>query len=178
MASSTIKRLGAGGLMAAAGAAVAYLFDPDNGNRRRAVASDRIAAFFRQGARNTAGTAQATATRVRDHAAGAVHGARKVAEPERPAPNDHELAHRVETEIFRSPEIPKGSVNVNAEVGIVYLRGEVKSDDQREYLIEGARKVDGVRAVEDLLHLPGEEPRTKHETEDETRLRVEAARRT
>lgn len=177
MASSTIKRLGSAGFMAAGGGAVAYLFDPDNGNRRRAVARDRVTAFFRQGARDTAGTAQATVTRVRDHAAGVVHEARKMAQPERPAPNDQELAHRVETEIFRAPEIPKGSVNVNAEVGIVYLRGEVDSDDQREYLIEAAKKVDGVRAVENLLHLPGEEPKTKHETEDETRRRVEAARR-
>ena len=38
-------------LFAAAGAALAYFFDPDGGKRRRNVARDRVAAFFRQGGR-------------------------------------------------------------------------------------------------------------------------------
>jgi osmotically-inducible protein OsmY len=43
-------------------------------------------------------------------------------------------------------------VNVNVENGIVYLRGEVKRQDEMRKLIEDAGSVDGVRGVESLLH--------------------------
>ena len=167
---STIKGIGAGAVTAAA---LAYFFDPDNGNRRRSVARDRIEAFSRARVRDASGAAQTTATRLRSIATGAVHQARQTAQSERPTPNDAELAHRVETEIFRSPQVPNGSVTVNAEVAIVYLRGQVETQEQIEALVAAARAVDGVRGVENLLHLPGQPARTKGETQEETRLRVE-----
>jgi osmotically-inducible protein OsmY len=61
----------------------------------------------------------------------------------------------VRTEVFRHPNAPKGSVNVSAVHGIVYLRGEVDSAQEIERLISEARQVPGVRAVESLLHTPG-----------------------
>jgi osmotically-inducible protein OsmY len=51
--------------------------------------------------------------------------------------------------------VPKGSINVNAENGVVYLRGEVNEPGQVEKLAEAARSVDGVREVKNLLHTPG-----------------------
>ena len=75
--------------------------------------------------------------------------------------NDPALARKVETEIFRDRDAPKGRVDVNAERGIVYLRGEVDSAHETAELIAAARRVDGVAGVESLLHLPGEEPKTK-----------------
>jgi hypothetical protein len=172
MASPTTTRIGAAAVIAAGAGAGAYLFDPDNGNRRRAVARDRIKALFRRGYRESARTAQTAATRARDRAQGVAHEAKRTAEPERPAPNDQELAHRVETAIFRSPEMPKGSVNVNAEADIVYLRGAVGSEAEMEALVSAAKAVDGVRAVENLLHLPDEGPKMKRETKPETERRV------
>lgn len=71
-------------------------------------------------------------------------------------PDDVTLAHKVETEIFRGPDIPKGQINVNVEDGVVYLRGELEQPDLIEDLGAQARKVKGVRAVENLLHVPGE----------------------
>lgn len=89
------------------------------------------------------------ATTVRDAMPG---GSGKVAEPD-----DATLAHKVETEIFRTDEVPKGQINVNAELGVVYLRGEVPAQSMIDDLVDRARNVDGVSRVESLLHLPGQD---------------------
>ena len=68
--------------------------------------------------------------------------------------DDATLKNKVETELFRDPEIPKGQINVNAQGGVVQLRGEVPTPDMIDDLVEKARKVQGVKDVENLLHLP------------------------
>ena len=70
--------------------------------------------------------------------------------------NDPALARKVESEVFRDDSLPKGSVSVDAQNGVVYFRGEVESRDIIDELTSRARAVDGVRAVENLTHLPGE----------------------
>jgi osmotically-inducible protein OsmY len=75
--------------------------------------------------------------------------------------NDATLAKKVESEIFREREAPKGHVDVNAESGVVYLRGQVDNADQIRALVEAAARVEGVTAVENLLHLPGGPTRSK-----------------
>lgn len=72
-------------------------------------------------------------------------------------PDDVTLAHKVESEIFRASDVPKGQINVNAELGVVYLRGEVAEQTLIDDLIDRARDVDGVNRVESLLHLPGQD---------------------
>jgi osmotically-inducible protein OsmY len=74
--------------------------------------------------------------------------------------NDPALARKVESEVFRDDSLPKGSISVNAEYGVVYFRGEVPSKEVMEELTKRARGIDGVRAVENLTHLPGEPART------------------
>jgi BON domain len=73
---------------------------------------------------------------------------------EKPVQSDQALAERVRSEIFQPAGAPKGSVNVNVENGIVYLRGEVKRPDQIRDLVGRASSVDGVVGVENLLHTP------------------------
>jgi osmotically-inducible protein OsmY len=85
----------------------------------------------------------------RDRALSLIRRGRK-----KPAANDQMLADRVKSEIFQPADAPKGSVNVNVEDGVVYLRGEVKQPDQIRKLVEEAGAVDGVRNVENLLHTP------------------------
>ena len=139
------------------GALIVYFFDPRSGNRRRALARDRIPALFRRGSRKLeqAGrsvTAEATAaTKKVQH--------RK--EAEKPQPDDVTLARKVETEIFRDEDVPKGQINVNAENGIVVLRGEVEEPELIKDLEERTRKVQGVKEVENLLHIPGSPAPTK-----------------
>ena len=76
-------------------------------------------------------------------------------EEPKPQPDDITLARKVETEIFRGPDVPKGKINVNAENGIVVLRGEAETPEMIEDLAKKARDVQGVRDVENLLHVPG-----------------------
>jgi osmotically-inducible protein OsmY len=69
--------------------------------------------------------------------------------------NDPALAGKVESEAFRDDRIPKGNINVNAENGVVYLRGELPDRETMDELIERVRKVEGVQGVENLTHVGG-----------------------
>ena len=69
--------------------------------------------------------------------------------------DDATLAHKVETVLFRDSDVPKGGININAQDGIVQLRGEVPDVGMIDDLVERTRSVQGVRDVENLLHLPG-----------------------
>jgi osmotically-inducible protein OsmY len=138
------------------GAALSYFFDPDQGRRRRAMARDRIAAFFRQSARRGGRIGRAASAQAEGMAQKAKH---RTEEP-KPQPDDVTLARKVETEIFRGEEVPKGQINVNAENGKIVLRGEVGQAEMIKDLEERARNVQGVQDVENLLHLPGTEAPT------------------
>jgi len=144
-------------VFAAIGAALMYFFDPQNGNRRRKMALDRSAGFFRRGGRRAERAGRAVAA----EAYGLKQKATHIREEEKPPPDDVTLARKVETEIFREADVPKGQINVNAEDGVVYLRGEVERSELIRDLEESARKVQGVRQVENLLHLTGTEPQMK-----------------
>ena len=74
--------------------------------------------------------------------------------------NDPALTRKVESEVFRDEALPKGSISVNAQNGVVYFRGEVASREVMDELTNRARAVDGVHSVENLTHLPGEPART------------------
>ena len=138
-------------------AALTYFFDPQNGARRRSLARDRFLGFLRQGGRK--------AGRARRAVASEAHGLKQKAthlrEEEKPQPDDVTLARKVESEIFRDADVPKGQINVNAEAGVVYLRGEINNPDMIKDLESAARKVQGVREVENLLHVPGTPAPTK-----------------
>jgi BON domain len=140
---------------AAIGAALAYFFDPDNGKSRRKVTLDRLAGLFRRHGRRLA-------RGVTSEAYGLKQKATHLREERKPRPDDVTLARKVETEIFRGAEVPKGKIDVNAEGGKVVLRGEADSPEMIEELVGKARKVHGVQDVENLLHTPGE-PAPMHE---------------
>ena len=72
-----------------------------------------------------------------------------------PQPNDPTLEAKVETELFRDPGIPKGDILVNAQRGIIQLRGQVPTQELIDTIVRRTRKVDGVLGVEHLLHVPG-----------------------
>jgi osmotically-inducible protein OsmY len=142
-------------LAGAIGAALAYFFDPDNGRRRRKVAVDRAGRF----ARRTAWRARGAAIQAEGMKQKAAH----LKEREKPQPDDVTLARKVESEIFRDADVPKGKINVNVEDGVVFLRGEIEQPDLIKDLEAQARKVQGVQGVENLLHAPGQEAPAKPE---------------
>ena len=133
--------------VAGLGAALTYLFDPVSGARRRAEARDRLLAFLRRRKRDL-GAVQAEA-----HAL--VQKATHLREKPKGDLDDATLAQKVQSQIFRDEDVPKGQINVNAEEGIVILRGQVDRPELIRDLEKKTRKVHGVRDVENLLHLPG-----------------------
>lgn len=110
------------------GAALTYFFNPMEGQRRRAKVAGRIRALLA-----------------------------RAEDGPKAQPDDVTLAHMVESELFRDEQVPKGQINVNAENGKVYLRGEVGQQEMIRDLEERARSIHGVQEVENLLHLPGAE---------------------
>ena len=84
-------------------------------------------------------------------------------EPAEERLNDPAIARKVESEVFRDQDLSKGAISVNVEYGVVYLRGEVPDRKQMDALVDRTRKVDGVRGVENLTHLPNETAPTKNE---------------
>jgi osmotically-inducible protein OsmY len=69
--------------------------------------------------------------------------------------DDQTLADRVRSEIFRAADAPKGSVSVDVQAGVAYLRGEVADQDWIDRLGSETRKVSGINGVKHLLHTPG-----------------------
>jgi osmotically-inducible protein OsmY len=130
-----------------------YLFDPDRGKTRRTQMKDRIGGMVR--------TAQQRAGRTGRRAASDAAGlkGRVIHAGDTPPPNDPALVDKVESEVMgRYPQL---SINVNAQYGVIGLRGEVPTDELRSEIEQAVRKVTGVIDVDNLLHLPGQPAPTK-----------------
>jgi osmotically-inducible protein OsmY len=137
------------------GAAAAYFLDNQSGNRRRKLMTDKAARFKREGAGTVQGAAQAAGAQAKGMAA----KAQNVATGGDSAPgDDNTLKNKVQSEIFRDADAPKGTVEVTVVNGIVELRGQVDDASQAEALELKTRMVSGVRDVRNMLHLPGETP--------------------
>ena len=137
---------------AAAGAAAQYFLDGESGRRRRATTRERGLALAKQQASDAATKASQAA----DQAKGKVASMTPTPSDDRKHEQlgDAALARKVESEIFRADDAPKGTVDVNAENGVVFLRGEVDRD-WIERLEHATEQVNGVKAVRSLLHAPG-----------------------
>lgn len=134
---------------AAGGAAAAYFADPDRGRARRAQASDQIGAAMRDGLE--------TVEQQIDYQAGQAKGA--VAERVDLGQDDYDvrtLQHKVESEVLGHVDVPSGEIVVSAQDGTVTLRGPVPTQDRIDEIVRRTGEVDGVEAVHDELHLPGE----------------------
>jgi hypothetical protein len=139
-------------LSVAAGAGLMYFLDPESGKRRRTMWRDRSGAIARRTARRVERIGQVTASEA--------YGLRQKVTHLRPAEtkvaNDADLVARVESEVFRDPDIPKGEININAvNEDTIVVRGEVESRTQIHAIERAIKRVHGVRRVENLLHLPG-----------------------
>jgi hypothetical protein len=143
---TTTKGLGAFAAGAAAGAAAEYMLDPANGKRRRHTAHDQFLAKLRRGSREAQRKAHYVASKAQGVAAEATPPGRDASEL-----NDPSLEAKVETELFRPQDAPKGSVDVNVQDHVVFLRGEVETREQVESLVSRAKEIDGVAQVENRL---------------------------
>src|SRR5919199_4614942 len=134
----------------AAGALGMYFLDPDRGRGRRSLARDRLAGSMRRGFRTLGRTGRGAAAGTYALAQQAQHR-----QPEEwSVPNDAALAQRVKSELFRDPDFPKERITINAETGIIVLRGEVERAEQIRAVEDAVSRMAGVRGVRNLLHLP------------------------
>ncbi len=135
------------------GAITAFFLDPVSGKRRRAVTKDWVAGRFRAVGRRTARAGRGVGAYAEGYKERLAHAGQ-----ESPPENDATLAHKVESELFQGRsglEIPSGQININAEGGVVFLRGAVKRPSQIIEIEKKVWEVTGVRGVENLLHLEG-----------------------
>ena len=143
----------AAALLAAAGlgALADHLLLGDRAARRRHQARDRVRARLRRGAR----AAIRRAKYLEGVGVGFAHRATHVlpgvgASKERF--DDVTLSQKVESIAFREARVQKGHISVNAENGVVYLRGRLERDDEVEALVRAVAAVEGVQGVKNLLH--------------------------
>jgi osmotically-inducible protein OsmY len=140
----------------AAGAAVAWFLDPDRGRARRNRTKDQAAAALR---RRKADVERAARYR-EGKAEGAAIEARGGGQP-RPQ-DDVGVTHAVR-QAFSATGVATGDVTVEAVDGVVTLRGQVASDDDKRRVEEAAGSAAGVREVQSWLHLPGQPAPNKAE---------------
>jgi osmotically-inducible protein OsmY len=136
----------------AVGALLEYFLDPRAGRRRRHTARDRAVSRMRRGERRAA----ARARRAESHALGiarrTVNASRR---GQREPLDDVTLVRKVESEVYRRAQVPKGHISINAEDGVVFLRGIMDRAEDIERIGSVTRQIADVREVENLIHLPG-----------------------
>jgi osmotically-inducible protein OsmY len=149
---STIGQAGALACAAGFGAALQhFVLDRQHARRRRHMARDQVMAAIRRRRRN----AVRRAKYVEGKAEGVVfRTAHVVTGIRREQPDDVTLSQKVESCAFRDAHVPKQDVSVNAEHGVVFLRGQLEREEQIDALVRSARRVDGVKGVKSLLHTP------------------------
>ena len=133
------------------GAALAYFLDPQNGRRRRHQGRDQLLSLARHGTKRARKLVHHATSNAAGQARRATHALRKREEVEL---DDTTLVDKVESIVFRKHDVPKGQININAENGVAFLRGQVEDPELVETLEARVRKVRGVKDVENLLHTP------------------------
>jgi uncharacterized membrane protein len=138
---------------AGAGAALAYLLDPDRGRRRRAVARDKLASVAARGPQ----ALDVLARDARNRATGVVAELRSALK--RGPVSDEELAARIRSRVSFLSSHP-GAIDVRVLDGQVTLSGFVLAAEADRVVARVAR-MSGVRGVDNRLSVheqPGEVP--------------------
>ena len=119
--------------------------------RRRHTVRDKALSRVRRGERLAIGRARRGESHALGVARRTVIGRFRRHEPV----DDVDLAHKVASELYRRTGVPKGQININAEDGLVFLRGVVERAEDIQRMEAATREIDGVRGVENLVHTPG-----------------------
>ncbi|HEV2012741.1 MAG TPA: BON domain-containing protein [Candidatus Dormibacteraeota bacterium] len=132
------------------GAIAVYFFDPQQGRARRAQFVEWSGARLRRGwhAVNQMGV------QTRSNAAALPQRMVSLRSGSGPV-DDLTLRDRVESEVLRNPDLPKGQINFDVESAVVTIRGQVDNAFQIASVEKAVLKVRGVTGVENLLHVQG-----------------------
>lgn len=133
------------GIGAAAGAFLAYLFDPDRGRSRRAKLSDQATAR----GRDLSDAMRKTAEYQKGVAKGFVHEASDALRPEKEY-DDETLIQKIRSEALGYWE---GSEPIEIDIrdGMVKVSGSVRDSKSRDQLLRLIRDVDGVGLIDDRI---------------------------
>jgi len=127
------------------GAALMYIFDPDRGERRRALIRDRFVA-----AGNKANDLTGKMSRdLRNRANGVVAETKSLFKHEEVT--DDVLVDRVRSKLGRYP-VHIGALDVAANAGVVTLRGQILADELPKVL-RATRFVRGVKDIDNQLEV-------------------------
>lgn len=122
-----------------------YFLDPSAGDRRRAVARDKILKTGRQ----TRSGLERQARKLGNQARGVAARTRSRFESDNPA--DDVLAQRVRTALGRVISHPR-HINIGAQAGIITLSGSVLEEEAKG-LSSAVRRVRGVKDVVDQTEI-------------------------
>ncbi|MGH7368315.1 MAG: SRPBCC family protein [Candidatus Rokuibacteriota bacterium] len=125
------------------GVAVGYLFDPERGRRRRALARDKVVSSFH----GAGGAFETTKRDVTHRTQGVIAGIRSRLSS---GPvSDEVLVERVRAELGRAMSRP-GAIVVSSVEGRVVLAGAVRADEV-DRIVRRVARVRGVRGIENRL---------------------------
>jgi hypothetical protein len=135
---------------ALAGAVAVYFLDPERGEARRTKFVEW------SGARLGRARRAFEQLRARTSSNAAPFPQRMVSLRSGSGPvDDISLRDRVEREVFRNPELPRGRIDIDVSSGVVSIRGQVDNAFQIANVEKAVLKVPGVSGVENLLHVDG-----------------------
>lgn len=143
------------------GLTASWFLMPRSGAHNRAALRNRFAHLFKLTARDLPEAAARKTDYMSGKVTGMSYGARKMAHlngGEEPPDLDQFIAHKVETEVFGRPGIPKGALNVDSVDGVVTVRGTVESREVMQRILKDVEGVDGVRDVVNLMKTPQDMP--------------------
>ena len=149
-----MRRLMKTAIIAGAGAAAAYFFDPDRGVGRRHQLRDQARSNLRKGTERVQ-----RRTRYQEGRLAGLEA--EAAGKGQPHPgSDREVVDLVKQELGRL-ELDTSQVVVDVAEGVATLRGQVGDATAKATLEAEVARVPGVTRVENLAHLPGEPAPTK-----------------
>lgn len=146
----------------AAGAGAVYFLDPERGPARRAEAGQKGEAFARQQLRMAEKQKDPLQGQAEAMASGGAAGAGGPGPGQCNPESQMDLREHLR-QVIHSLPARTTDVTVDVRDGVVALRGQVDSQADRDAVRAAVREVNGVRQVEDFMHLPGEEPPNKAE---------------
>ena len=143
------------------GVAASWFLLPSGGRRNRAALRNRMAHLRKVTTRDLPEAVERKADYMGGKVTGLTYEARRVAHldgREQPPDLDQFIAHKVESEVFGRPDVPKGRINVDSVDGVVTVRGTVENRDVMRRIVRYIEGVDGVRDVVNLMKTPAEIP--------------------
>jgi osmotically-inducible protein OsmY len=133
------------------GALLLYFLDPQGGNRRRSLLTDKASSLTRKGTKTAGGIGQGITSRSQGLVTETVPH-----KHDNPNPDNNTLQDRIESELFRDQTLGRDKIVINViEDGIVQLRGQLASQAEIQSVIARVKAIRDVKGVESFIHTPG-----------------------